>query len=231
MIERVQRPSARTSRSESGRTTRRSGAVPACPRSPTGSAGSRSARRCSSTRGELHEFADSGQGRRAGVRGAARHGRVEPRPEVIRRSYGEVPGGMRLHVLDSTDRRDPGRGAAGGPRQDPVHRLLEVGRHHRDALAHALLLRAHGRRRLALLRGHRPGQPTGRAGARARLPARVRERPRDRRPLLGALVLRPRAGRVRRREHRGHAPPGAGGRAELRAVRLPGRTRACGSAA
>ena len=60
-----------------------------------------------------------------------------------------------------------------------------------------------GRRRLALLRRDRPGQPAGGARARARVPARVRERPGHRRPLLGALVLRPRAGGACGRERRG----------------------------
>ena len=73
---------------------------------------------------------------------------------------------MRLHVLDSTDpaavldveRRDR-------PREDAVHRLLEVGRDDRDAVALPLLPPAGGRggRRRAggqALRGRdRPGQP------------------------------------------------------------------------
>ena len=85
-------------------------------------------------------------------------------PEVIRRSYGDVPDGLRLHVLDSTD---PGavlaRRARGGPRQDAVHRLLEVRRDDRDAVAHALLLRAHRSATAArFVRGHRPGQPADR---------------------------------------------------------------------
>ncbi len=129
-------------------------------------------------------------------------------PEVIRRSYGQIPDGLRLHVLDSTD---PGAVLAvervGRPRHDAVHRLLEVGRHDRDALAHALLLRALGRRRQPLRRDHRPRQPADRPRQRARLPARVRERPGHRRALLGAVLLRHRAGRAGGREHRGDAAP------------------------
>ena len=52
-------------------------------------------------------------------------------PEVIRRSYGDVPDGMRLHVLDSTD---PARCATPSRRWtwiDALHRLLEVRRHDR----------------------------------------------------------------------------------------------------
>ena len=57
-------------------------------------------------------------------------------PEVIRRSFGEIPDGLRLHVLDSTD---PGAvlavERAVDLEQDAVRRLVEVGRHDRDALA------------------------------------------------------------------------------------------------
>jgi transaldolase/glucose-6-phosphate isomerase len=53
--------------------------------------------------GELHEFAESA--RADGLEHAVLLGMGGSSlgPEVIRRSYGEVPGGMRLHVLDSTD--------------------------------------------------------------------------------------------------------------------------------
>ena len=64
-------------------------------------------------------------------------------PEVIRRSYGDVPG---RHAAARARLDRPRRGARdrarAGPGQDALHRLLEVGRHDRDALAHALLLRA-----------------------------------------------------------------------------------------
>ena len=67
-------------------------------------------------------------------------------PEVIRRSFGDMPDGvLRLHVLDSTD---PGAvravERAVDLEQDAVHRLVEVGRHDRDAVALPLLLRATG---------------------------------------------------------------------------------------
>ena len=76
-----------------------------------------------------------------------------------------------------------------------------------------------------------PGSPLVDARARARLPARLRERPGHRRALLGAVLLRPRAGGADGRERRGDAAPGAGGRAELRAASTRGgRTRASGSA-
>ena len=142
-------------------------------------------------------------------------------PEVIRRSYGEIPDGLRLHVLDSTD---PGAvlaiERAVDLEHDAVHRLLEVGRDDRDALAHAPLPTSaasdDGSRFVAITD---PGSPLVDVAERARLPARVRERPRHRRPLLGAVLLRARAGRADGREHRGDAAPRPGGRAELRAVR------------
>ena len=64
-------------------------------------------------------------------------------PEVLRRSFGDDRGRPRLHVLDSTD---PAailrRGARRRPRQDAVHRLVEVGRDDRDDLAVQVLPRA-----------------------------------------------------------------------------------------
>ena len=87
-------------------------------------------------------------------------------PEVIRRSFGEIPGGLRLHVLDSTDPGAVlGARARDGPRAHALRRLLEVGRHDRDAVAHALLPRAQRGRRQPLRRRHRPGQPAGGHGA------------------------------------------------------------------
>jgi transaldolase/glucose-6-phosphate isomerase len=52
---------------------------------------------------ELHEFAE--QAKADGLEHAVLLGMGGSSlgPEVIRRSYGDVPGGMRLHVLDSTD--------------------------------------------------------------------------------------------------------------------------------
>ena len=147
-------------------------------------------------------------------------------PEVIRQSFGEVPGGLRLHVLDSTD---PGflldTAAGDRRREDDLHRVVEVRRHARDALAHALLLRARRAEREPVRGRHRPGQPARRAGERARLPARVRGGPRHRRPLLGALALRHGAGGPRGREHRGDAAERPGGRAELPEPRLERQLR------
>ena len=81
-------------------------------------------------------------------------------PEVIRRSYGDVPDGMRLHVLDSTD---PGAVRDIEQAVDLDKTLFIVSSKSGgtiETLSHMrYFLRAHGRRRLALLRGDRPGQP------------------------------------------------------------------------
>ena len=149
-------------------------------------------------RGRPARVRRAGEGRRPRARRAARHGRLEPRargdPALVRRRAGrDAPARARL----DRPRRGARHRARGRPRQDALHRLVEVGRHDRDAVAHALLLRAHGRRRRrSFCAVTDPGSPLVELGARARLPARVRERPGHRRPLLGALVLRPRAGRA-----------------------------------
>jgi transaldolase / glucose-6-phosphate isomerase len=53
--------------------------------------------------GDLHEFAESAKADGLEHAVLLGMGGSSLGPEVIRRSYGEVPGGMRLHVLDSTD--------------------------------------------------------------------------------------------------------------------------------
>jgi transaldolase/glucose-6-phosphate isomerase len=52
---------------------------------------------------ELREFADKARGEGLEHALLLGMGGSSLGPEVIRRSYGDVPGGMRLHVLDSTD--------------------------------------------------------------------------------------------------------------------------------
>jgi transaldolase/glucose-6-phosphate isomerase len=52
---------------------------------------------------ELHQFAESAKADGLEHAVLLGMGGSSLGPEVIRRSYGEVPGGMRLHVLDSTD--------------------------------------------------------------------------------------------------------------------------------
>ena len=143
--------------------TSRSGAARACRRSATGWAGSRSPRRCSSTPPTLHAFAAEVKAEGFTDAVLLGMGGSSLGPEVIRRSYGEIPDGLRLHVLDSTDPDAIARRRARDrPGEDALRRLLEVRRHARDAVAHALLLRAQRRRRQPLRRGHRSRQPADR---------------------------------------------------------------------
>ncbi len=67
-------------------------------------------------------------------------------PEVIRRSFGDHGWADPARSGLDRPRRGAGAGALAGPVEDAVHRLLEVRRHRGDALPHAPLLRAHGRR-------------------------------------------------------------------------------------
>jgi transaldolase/glucose-6-phosphate isomerase len=53
--------------------------------------------------GELHEFVESAKADGLEHAVLLGMGGSSLGPEVIRRSYGDIPGGMRLHVLDSTD--------------------------------------------------------------------------------------------------------------------------------
>ena len=171
------------------------------------------------------------RGRRADRRRPARHGRLEPRarglPPLLRTARRRAaPARARLHRAAA----DRGRRARDRPRQDAVPRLHQVRRDDRDDLAVQALPRPPGRR-LALRADHRPRLEPARAGRGEQLPPRVPERPGDRRALLGAVVLRARAGRAG-----GHRrPPAARGRAggrrrRARTSRTRRTTRACGSA-
>jgi transaldolase / glucose-6-phosphate isomerase len=53
--------------------------------------------------GDLHEFAEAAKADGLEQAVLLGMGGSSLGPEVLRRSYGDVPGGMRLHVLDSTD--------------------------------------------------------------------------------------------------------------------------------
>ena len=136
----------------------------------------------------------------------AGHGRLVagPRghPPVLRRpgrvAHAARPG---LHRR----RRHRRRRRQGRPRAHAVPGVDEVRRHDRDAVAvQALLVAALGG--LGLRGDHRPGLGPGRPGQGARLPPHVPQRPRHRRALQRAVVLRPRArgadGRQRRRPAR-----------------------------
>ena len=107
-------------------------------------------------------------------------------PEVLRRSFGDVPGGLRLQVLDSTH---PDAIAAvqelDRHRQDDLHRLLEVRRDGRDALAlpplHGQLA---GPEQFVVVTD--PGSPLDDAGRAGRAAPHVPQPARHRRALLGA---------------------------------------------
>ena len=157
--------------------------------------------------------------RRDDRRGAARDGRLQPRPrgvpplEPARRGRA-APARARL---DGAARRARGR-RRDRRRADAVHRLLQVGRDDRAERAARLLPRPAARPG-ALRRDHRSRHLDARAGHERGLPARVPVGPRDRRALLGALAVRRRAGGARGRRRAGGARGRAGGAGELRAGR------------
>ena len=151
-----------------------------------------------------------GEARRPDRLRAARHGRLEPGArgdQALVRPARARPAAARARL--DRPRRGRGARAQGRPVEDALPGLVEVGRHGRDAVALPLLLREDGRQRVAVRCDHRPGQPAAEARRGARLPARLRERPRHRRPLLGAVVLRDRAGRPDGREHPRRSSTGA----------------------
>ena len=146
-------------------------------------------------------------------------------PEVLRRTF-DVES---FHVLDTTHPEAIRRlERERRPRADALPRLLEVGLDDRDALAARVLLGADRRPRGAVRRDHRSRLGAGRPRARARLPRRLRGRAGDRRPLLGALDVRDRAGGADGRRRR-PLPPDRGGDGDRvpRGGRQPGpRARA-----
>ena len=136
---------------------------------------------------------------------AARHGRLVAR---ARGAATDVQGRVVPRPRHHPPRGDPAARAERRPRADAVHRLLEVGLDDRDALAPGVLLAADRRPRSAVRRDHRSGLGARAAGERARLPGHLRRRAGDRRPLLGALDVRDRAGRADGRRRRA-LPAGA----------------------
>ena len=97
------RRAPRTWSSACGARTSRSGAARECRRSVTGSAGSRSRDKMLEHADELQEFVESVRADGFTDVALLGMGGSSLGPEVIRRSFGEIPGAMRLHVLDSTD--------------------------------------------------------------------------------------------------------------------------------
>ena len=103
----------------------------------------------------------------------------------------------RLHVLDTTD---PDAVLRGAGRRLAVRDRLEVGLDARAGGDGGALLAATGGDGSRFVADHRSRARSWRArAAGARLPAHVPEPRRHRRPVLGAVLLRPRAGRARRR--------------------------------
>ena len=194
IAERVkQRGRARTSRAASGARTRRSGARPARPRSANRLGWLTIAESMLEQARRPDGVRRRGAARRPHRLRAARHGRLvarargDPRSRSARSSAASGctcstrPTPARCATLESTRR----------PVEDALPGLVEVGRDDRDAVALPLLLRARragtGDQFVAITD---PGSPLAEARRGARLPARLPERPRHRRPLLGAVVLR-----------------------------------------
>ena len=187
-------------------------------------------------------FAAGGARRGHHRRRAAGHGRLvagaRGHPPLLRRRR---PAGRRLHVLDSTDAG--AIRARRGQRIDLDHTLFLVSTKSGGTIEtlslfeHFWSLRSDGQR---VRRHHRPGlRPARSWRARARLPAHVPQRPRHRRALQRAVVLRARArgadGRRRgRAARRAPASPSRTARrfeSRRRATRAVARARAGASCA
>ena len=141
-------------------------------------------------------------------------------PEVIRRSYGDIEGSPKLHVLDSTD---PGA-VLEVERAVDLEKTLFVVSSKSGGTVETLSHMKHfyervGRVGQQFVAVTDPGSPLV-AAAKERSFRRVFENDPDiGGPLLGAVVLRARPGRSDGREHRGDAAPLPGGGAELHPLR------------
>ena len=134
-----------------------------------------------------------------------------------------VPRGAAAHVSRRPARRHrhhlSRRRPCGRAHRCAVPGRIQVGRDARDALARGVLLGAHRRRSDPVCGDHRPRHRSWQHRPRARVPARVREPARHRRPLLRAVVLRHGGGGARghrRRGAPGHDRARRPGRADLR---------------
>ena len=218
IIERVRDGSGENVAGASGHATSRSGAAPACAEIGDRLGWLTITEKMLEHAAELEAFAEA---KADGLEHAVLLGMGGSSlgPEVIRRSYGEVPGGCgctcstrptRAPCSPRSERSTSTRRSSSSPRSR---------RHDRDALAHALLLRAHGRDG-SVRGGHRPRAARWRSAASAASGTCSRTTPTS----AAATRCCPTSGScrppLRGREHRGAAAPGAGGGAELRAVRL-----------
>ena len=124
-------------------------------------------------------------------------------PEVIRRSFGDRAGLPALHVLDSTD---AGAIRAVEARVDPEHTLFLVATKSGGTIEtlslfeHFWALRPDGRAFAAITD---PGTPLEDARATSTGSAALPQRPRHRRPLQRAVLLRARARGADGRRRRG----------------------------
>ena len=146
-------------------------------------------------------------------------------PEVFRLSYGPQENGLRLHVLDSTE---PLQVEAVEREIDVAKTLFLVSTKSGGTIETISLFKHfHGLQPDGshFVLDHRPGLVAARPRRGARLPARVPERPRDRRPLLGAVLLRDRPRGAGRHRRAAAARGRAGRRAVLRGLRQPGEQR------
>ena len=146
-------------------------------------------------------------------------------PEVFRRSFGDQ-GGLRLHVTDSTH---PAQIQAVADEIDLERTLFIVSSKSGGTIETMSQFKFFHERQgdgAHYVAVTDPGHVAGQAGRRARLPPRVRERPGDRRALLGAVVLRARPGRAGGDRRRRRARDGAGRRGDVQA--RGGQRRACG---
>ena len=154
-------------------------------------------------------FADALVRRRHRARRGDGHGRLEPLP----RGPGPVvPAPARPARAAGARHHRPGPAPARlqrvPARDHLVRRLVEVRHHHRDAEPPGHRHRARRRHRPRSPWSPTPDTPLAERATAERLPGPVREPGRHRRPLLGAVVLRPGAG-GRRRSRRGR-PAGLG---------------------
>ncbi len=146
---------------------------------------------------EFAAFARRRQRRRLQGRGAARHGRIEPwtgspGADLWTKSRVAAAAHPRFHRTGA-DRRARSRSR---PRQDPVHRFVQVGQHDRAQCARRLFLQARrrrGRRRQggpAFHRHHRSRLGAAEKSRAAKIPPCIFRRAQHRRALFRALTVR-----------------------------------------
>ncbi len=171
--------------------------------------------------GDLDGVRRRGAGRRLHRRRAARHGRLVAGtggdPALVRRRSRAVS------RCTCSTRPTPARCWSWSRAVDLAKTLFIVSSKSGgtvETLSHMKHFYERTRRQRLAVRGRdRPRLAAGGPGGRARLPARVRERPEHRRALLGAVVLRAGAGGADGRRRGGAAERVPGGRAELQQLR------------